>query len=146
MAGIFFPLTHPLYYNQDGNVVIQAGNTLFRLDDAAISALPYNFTRLLREPLDIWTPNGGDRYNNARPLRLPGRGAIGAKHFERYLWVFCPVPGAPAIYQMTADDWFKFLKCFLVLQASFDTLPFRRLFRSMLSGLFNVDFDSLPGA
>ncbi|KAJ2918604.1 hypothetical protein MD484_g1817, partial [Candolleomyces efflorescens] len=111
-----FALPHPLYYNQDGNVVVQAGKTLFRLDFDALTALPYNFTKLLGEPMNIRTPNDRDRFNNARPLRLPGR--VKPQDFERYLWVFYPVPGAPAVHQMSVEDWFKFLKCFLILQTT----------------------------
>ncbi|TBU56272.1 hypothetical protein BD310DRAFT_882888 [Dichomitus squalens] len=97
-----FAVPHPEYYLEDGNLVIQVENTLFRVFRSTFTRHSAFFKDLFSLPGPVGTAEGLDDDN---PLQFSGISAI---DFERLLWVLYP-PCYGAHRARTRDEWTSIL-------------------------------------
>ncbi|KAI0735308.1 hypothetical protein C8Q76DRAFT_610069 [Earliella scabrosa] len=96
-----FPVPHPDYYFEDGNLVILVENTLFRVFRSTFIRHSAVFRDLFSLPGPVGGPTEGQ--DDDCPLHFSG---ISAVEFERLLWVLYP----PYVSQpSTPDEWTSIL-------------------------------------
>ncbi|KAI1788338.1 hypothetical protein LXA43DRAFT_1159976 [Ganoderma leucocontextum] len=97
-----FAVPHPDYYLEDGNLVIQVENTLFRVFRSTFTRHSAFFKDLFSLPGPVGTAEGLD---DDTPLQFSG---ISAVEFERLLWVLYP-PRYGAHQAHTPTEWTSIL-------------------------------------
>ncbi|KAI0644967.1 hypothetical protein C8Q79DRAFT_912026 [Trametes meyenii] len=95
-----FPVPHPDFYFEDGNLVILVENTLFKVFRSTFTRHSSVFKDLFSLPT---CPNGmpAEGHDDDNPLHFSG---ISATDFERLLWVLYP-PSYAAHKPKTVDEW-----------------------------------------
>ncbi|KAF7307722.1 hypothetical protein MKEN_01132300 [Mycena kentingensis (nom. inval.)] len=88
---------HDKYYHEDGNIVIQAGDTLFRVWDGVLRRHAASFPLVDKDG----APNSDEH-----PLVLHN---IASSDFERLLWILYP-PVIGQCLATTSTDWTAVLK------------------------------------
>ncbi|PIL33811.1 hypothetical protein GSI_04436 [Ganoderma sinense ZZ0214-1] len=97
-----FAVPHPEYYLEDGNLVIQVENTLFRVFRSTFTRHSAFFKDLFSLPGPVGTAEGLDDDN---PLQFSG---ISVVEFERLLWVLYP-PRYGVHRARTTSEWTSIL-------------------------------------
>ncbi|KAK2463068.1 hypothetical protein APHAL10511_004723 [Amanita phalloides] len=98
------PEKHNDYYMQDGNVVIQVEDTLFKLDLSVLHAKSPVFRIIVPPVYDGRTRYTG--FDDKHPFVLR---EISAIDFERLLWVLYPLKDSTK-QPATVEDWLSILK------------------------------------
>ncbi|RPD57425.1 hypothetical protein L226DRAFT_554217 [Lentinus tigrinus ALCF2SS1-7] len=129
-----FPVPHPDYYFEDGNLIILVENTLFRVFRSTFT----RHSAVFRDLFNLPRPVGGsaEGLDDDNPLHFSG---ISAVDFERLLWILYPTSSNYGEWKArNLDEWTSILS--LATRWEFNdirTLAIRQL--QTLDGISPVD-------